>query len=322
MHELVTRRRLVKIKHDVEGLLGRQELPVSVKPADFRYAFYRGQDGKGRYLFTLYGKAMAKDGAEHELHGHVVRLDLACCNVFSEVACTKAAVPPPAKQEATGSAAVPSDPPASEKGTGDNLMKISAKKAEAIKGIPTWVHKIKEAIDGLPEELTEALDTLHDWAEETMKAPEVQKAMEELPVEKPATEGRKVEKRDDGSMEIYMPFTKVDDEQRTVHGIVYEPDVIDAQGDWATSDEIRKACHGYMLNSRRTGLMHKDDITEKAPLVENYIAPTDMVIGNQRIRKGTWIMAHKIHDDGIWKDIKEGRLTGLSMSGKAVAAAE
>jgi hypothetical protein len=67
--------------------------------------------------------------------------------------------------------------------------------------------------------------------------------------------------------------------------------------------------------------MHKEDVSGKAPVIENYLAPIDMIIGNQRVRKGSWIMAHKINDDEIWKDIKEGRLTGLSMGGKAMASA-
>lgn len=313
--ELTTRRRLTKIRHAVTGFLGRQETPVSVLPEDFRYAFYRGQDGQGRHLLTFYAKAKGADGTPHDLQGQVLRLPMECCNVFSETAPCKAAA-------ATGSGTPPSDPPPAQ---GEPLMKIDPKQARLVKDVPAWVHKIKDGITGLPEQVTEALDELHDWAEEALKTPELQKALE-LPVEEPQekglTEGRAVEKRDDGSMEIYLPFAKVDEEQRVVHGVVYEPDVVDAQGDWASAEDIRKACHDYMLNSRRTGLMHKDDISSKAPLVENYIAPTDMIMGNQRVRKGTWIMAHKINDDVLWKDIKDGKLTGLSMSGKAVAAAE
>ena len=35
------------------------------------------------------------------------------------------------------------------------------------------------------------------------------------------------------------------DEQKLVYGIVYEPDVPDAHGDYMTAEEIEKAAHGF-----------------------------------------------------------------------------
>lgn len=130
-------------------------------------------------------------------------------------------------------------------------------------------------------------------------------------------------KNADGStdLEISVLFGKVDEDERLVYGIVYEPDVVDAQGDSASAAEIRKACHNFMIHSRKIGLMHKDDVSDKTAIVENYVAPVDMYVGNQRVHKGTWVIVTKVNDDAIWGDVKTGKLTGYSMHGKAVGSA-
>jgi hypothetical protein len=313
---LASRRQLAKIKHEIRALLGKQETPISIPADGFRYAFYRGQDGKGRHLFTMYAKAKSETGSDIDLHGHMVRMSMDCCNVFSDSAvCTKSAA---TENPAPASDPIPAGAPAPAKSDGEimKLEGLTRDRVLSIQGVPSWTHKIKAEHNNLPDQVVSALDEIHDWAEEVLKTPEVKKVLDE-----PVDTGRVVTKKD-GELEIFLPFVKTDLEQRTVYGVVYEPDVVDAQGDSASADEIRKACHDYMINSRKTGLMHKEDVTGKAPAIENYLAPNDMVIGNQRVRKGTWIMAHKILDDSLWNDVKSGKLTGLSMSGKAMAASD
>lgn len=307
--ELIQKKRLSCVRHALEGLLGDQT--VVIEPKDFRYAFYQGAGKKKKHRFTVYGKATTKDLAPlPELKGHSVETDLECCNVFHmEASCSKS--------KETGT--LPQTPLSDTSTDTGSVTVMSEMNLSAIHNASTvmnGLHLIKAFHPNLPDEILTAGDAMHDWLSELMQTPEAQKILKETQM----TEQRTVVKNEDGSMDLFIPFAKVDEEQRVVYGVVYEPDTVDAQGDHATGEEIRKACHGYMMNSRRTGLMHKDDITEKAPAVENYLAPNDMIIGNQRVKKGSWIMAHKIHDDGIWKDIKEGRLTGLSMSGKAVAS--
>lgn len=111
---------------------------------------------------------------------------------------------------------------------------------------------------------------------------------------------------------------KKDEDERLVGGIIYEPDVIDAQGDSASASEIKKACHGFMIKSMTLGEMHTKMIDKgKSYIVENFIAPADYNEGGQFIKRGSWVMVHKVACDEIWKSIKSGKYTGFSMAGRA-----
>ena len=127
-----------------------------------------------------------------------------------------------------------------------------------------------------------------------------------------------VTKTDKGAdFELEIPIFKLNDDDHEVAGVVYEPDVIDAQGDSANADEIRKAAHKFLEDSRTIGLMHKEDAGPRAKLVESYIVPDNMRYGNQVIKKGSWVIVVKVTDNELWKAIKDGSITGFSMGGTA-----
>lgn len=109
-------------------------------------------------------------------------------------------------------------------------------------------------------------------------------------------------------------------EERYVLGIVLEPEVVDAQKDIYSSDEVRAACYRYMEDFQNTGLMHSQLVNGRVRLLENYLAPVDFSIGDESVKKGTWLQALRIRDDGIWHAVKSGELTGLSIGGSAVRA--
>lgn len=113
-----------------------------------------------------------------------------------------------------------------------------------------------------------------------------------------------------------IPISKKDTAKRIVYGVVYEPDTVDAQKDHATADEIEKAAHKFMEMYQKVSHEHGDP-NEKLRVVECYIAPCELTIGEQRVKKGTWIMAVKVNDDEIWKKVEDGEITGLSMGGLA-----
>jgi uracil-DNA glycosylase family 4 len=113
--------------------------------------------------------------------------------------------------------------------------------------------------------------------------------------------------------EYFAYIIKADDEQQIATGIVLEPNTIDAHGDEISADEIEKAAHFFMKNSRTIGDSHK----KKAPadLIESYIAPDDFTLNGQKIKKGTWMISVKILDDKLWKLVKAGFYTGFSVGG-------
>jgi hypothetical protein len=102
------------------------------------------------------------------------------------------------------------------------------------------------------------------------------------------------------------------EERRLVYGIVYEPDERDSHGDYMDADTIERAAHGFM-QSRMVGLQHEREAP--ATVVESYIAPTDMVVAGQAVKKGSWMMVMRVEDQELWGRIKMGEFGGLSLGG-------
>lgn len=110
-------------------------------------------------------------------------------------------------------------------------------------------------------------------------------------------------------------------ERQFVLGIVLEPEVRDSQGDIYSADEVEEAAHDFMASSQKVGLMHKQ-LLDGATVVESYIAPVDMEIDGEVVKKGTWLMGIHVSNETVWADIKAGRLTGLSIGGSALRVPE
>lgn len=126
-------------------------------------------------------------------------------------------------------------------------------------------------------------------------------------------EGNK-KKSADVSFELEVEFAKTDDEKQIVVGVVLEPDEIDTQGDIITLDEIEKAAHEFLIKSRVVGKQH--ETVADAEIVESYLVPEDLTIGVEKVKKGTWVMAVKVHSDELWQEVKDGKFSGFSIGGK------
>jgi len=111
-----------------------------------------------------------------------------------------------------------------------------------------------------------------------------------------------------------VPLEKGD--EQIVYGIVYEPDIVDAQGDQASANEIKKAAYGFMENAQAFKVMHKGKKV-KVKILENYIAPVDFTIAKRKVKKGSWVLVTRVLDKKLWQAIKAGNLTGYSMAGIA-----
>jgi hypothetical protein len=115
--------------------------------------------------------------------------------------------------------------------------------------------------------------------------------------------------------EVKVFVNKEEEEQKLVYGVVYEPDVEDAHGDFMSAEEIEKAAHVFMKDYRNIDKQH-DFNAGVGEVVESYIAPTDFKIGDEEIKKGSWVLVTKASDE-IWEQIKKGEITGYSMAGTA-----
>ena len=110
-------------------------------------------------------------------------------------------------------------------------------------------------------------------------------------------------------------YIETDTPEYTVTSIVLEPDVPGPDGEWYTKETIRKASFDFMQMGQTIKLQHSG-YTYEAPIVENYLAPTNLTLGNQSVPEGTWVMTLRIQSEPIWVAIKRGNLTGLSIGGR------
>lgn len=99
------------------------------------------------------------------------------------------------------------------------------------------------------------------------------------------------------------------------------PDEPDAHGDVVSADEIEKAAHGFVENSRKGSLMHRFDLdASRLVLVESYIMRHTNQISGVRIAKGTWMGGWRIYDPELRSQVRGGELRGFSIGGRARVA--
>ena len=108
-------------------------------------------------------------------------------------------------------------------------------------------------------------------------------------------------------------------EKRLATFIVLEPQdedlsTTDLHEDWYDEETILDACIEFnkSLNLRKGSLMHMVE-TEGYSFIESYVTPAEMQIGDQVIKKGTWLQTIQVSSDWIWQGIKEGKFNGLSV---------
>lgn len=115
-----------------------------------------------------------------------------------------------------------------------------------------------------------------------------------------------------------IPILKVDEEQRVVTGVVYEPNVPDSQGDFMEADVIEKTAYAFMENHQNIDIKHNFKTNNQIKVIESYIAKNEETIGNKKVQPGTWVMSVKVNDDTVWEGVKKGDFNGFSMGGTGV----
>lgn len=109
-------------------------------------------------------------------------------------------------------------------------------------------------------------------------------------------------------------------DERTVLGIVLEPETVDSQGDIYSEEEVEKALETFMESYQNFKVMHNGEVINKEiSILQTFIAPTDLEINGQQVKKGTWLLKVRVNNDHIWKKVKNGELTGFSIGGYSQA---
>lgn len=113
----------------------------------------------------------------------------------------------------------------------------------------------------------------------------------------------------------FCPIIKQDQDKQEITALVYEPGIQDSQGDYMKAEEIEKAQRTHAMNGFGADIQHSFNKEQKLHLVESWITKQDSKIGEQQIKKGTWMQTIFVEDKGLWGKIKKGEFTGFSMGG-------
>ncbi len=113
-------------------------------------------------------------------------------------------------------------------------------------------------------------------------------------------------------------------EKRIVTGVVLKPETTDAQSDIYDAGVIEKAAYDFLARfgkQTKLGLQHNSFKAKenRFELAESYIAPMDFVLGTKVVKSGSWVMSVRVLDEKLWKAVKEGKITGFSVGGRAKA---
>ena len=113
----------------------------------------------------------------------------------------------------------------------------------------------------------------------------------------------------------------LNEEKRLATFLVLEPQdedytTSDLHGDWYDIDTVEDACHSFNRFCRKANLFHLVDTTA-FEFVESYITESDMLIGEEPIKKGSWLAKIYVNKsdvgDLVWESIKSGEFNGLSV---------
>jgi hypothetical protein len=116
-----------------------------------------------------------------------------------------------------------------------------------------------------------------------------------------------------------------EDSERLVTGVVLEPETPDgtttdeSEADIYSAEEIKKGMFWWMENSRGTFAYHHVEqggytlADEAVSILENWQARSDYTEGEQEIKKGTWMLTTRVHDDQLWDDIVNERIRSWSV---------
>lgn len=124
----------------------------------------------------------------------------------------------------------------------------------------------------------------------------------------------------------FIPLIKAQEAEGIVIGVVMEPEEVDGQGEITSKKVIREAAYRYLSRFGRSdgtklGDMHKVFGQVGWDLVESWVQMGDTVIGEEKVKDGTWLMTwRKTPDaagDAAWDQVKRGKRKGFSIGGHA-----
>jgi hypothetical protein len=114
-----------------------------------------------------------------------------------------------------------------------------------------------------------------------------------------------------------LRLVKADGRLNRLYGIVYAPDEMDAQGDWADAETIRQAADDFMRSGRAMQVDQEHDFTPVPAFVAEswLIRKGDALFPEER--EGAWAVGIQVEDAALWAAIEAGDVEGISLAGTA-----
>ncbi|MBK1690988.1 XkdF-like putative serine protease domain-containing protein [Ectothiorhodospira mobilis] len=135
-------------------------------------------------------------------------------------------------------------------------------------------------------------------------------------VRRPANGEGLVLKAEDGGAGIVLSHLKAEPAMQRLFGVIYAPDVEDAQGDWADAETIRRAADAFMRAGRTIAVDREHDFDP----VGAYVAESWIVRAGDAYfpeLEGAWAVGIQVEDGELWSAIERGDISGLSLAGTA-----
>lgn len=118
-------------------------------------------------------------------------------------------------------------------------------------------------------------------------------------------------------IEREIPIAKFEEEEGLVYGIVYSPNELDTDSEFARRETIKAAAHDFLKGLKAVNVDRQHSFEkEDADVVESWTLEK----GDPRFPDepaGAWAVVIKVNDEAIRADIKAGKIEGLSMAGVA-----
>ena len=136
-------------------------------------------------------------------------------------------------------------------------------------------------------------------------------------VKTPATGKGLTLKAAEGQRPAAFDLVVKNDDMMRAYGVVYAPDQEDAHGDTADADTVLRASTEFMRERRLKNIDTEHSFTsEMAFVAESWLVRKgDALFPDEP--EGAWAVGIQIGDPDLWKQLKSGELTGISLAGIA-----
>lgn len=117
-----------------------------------------------------------------------------------------------------------------------------------------------------------------------------------------------------------VKIQKFKEDEQVILGVVLEPtdtENPDLHNDVYSAEEVKKACENFNLYCNSTNVEHLLQLPDgSADILKSFIIPITCVVGDQLVKEGSWLQEWKIHDQVLWKMVKDEEFTGFSIGGQ------